>query len=450
MTTPATAHNGPSKAPYPQPSDEAIQEAMRTIGVKAREAYGVLAEAETEQKNKALKAAAEAMIGRQLELLEANARDMEYGKSKGLSGAMLDRLMLDRKRIEAMAAGLRAIAEFPDPVGKTLAEWTRPSGLKIARVSVPLGVIGIIYESRPNVTADAGGLSLKAGNAAILRGGSESFHSSQAIVDCLHEGLKASRLPETAIQLVPTRDRKAVGEMLKMVGMIDIIVPRGGLSLTKRVAEESRIPTILHLDGNCHTYIHAKADAKMAVSVTVNAKLRRPGICGATESVLVDEAVIGSIWPQVATALLEAGCEIRGDEKARAADVRIKEASEEDWGTEYLDKIVSVKTVAGLDEAIAHINRHGSHHTDAILTENKGAAERFLKSIDSAIVLHNASTQFADGGEFGMGAEIGISTGRLHARGPVGCEQLTTYKYVVRGEGTVRAGWNAATAYFFQ
>jgi len=421
-------------------SDAAVAEMMRALGERARAAYGALAEATAEQKTKTLQAAAQAIRARRAALLEANAKDMDYGRGKGLSAALLDRLLLDDKRIESMAAGLEAIAAFPDPVGKTLEQWTRPNGLKITRVSVPLGVVGIIYESRPNVTADAGGLCLKSGNAAILRGGSESFHSSQAIATCLHEGLKAAGLPEDAIQLVPTRDRRAVGEMLKMVGLIDIIVPRGGLSLTKRVAEESRIPTILHLDGNCHTYIHAKADAEKAVKVTVNAKLRRPGICGATESILVDEAVAGTIWPQVAKALLEGGCEIRGDAESRAADARIKAATEEDWGTEYLDKIVSVKIVAGPEEAIAHINRYGSHHTDAILTEDKATAERFLKSVDSAIVLHNASTQFADGGEFGMGAEIGISTGRLHARGPVGAEQLTTYKYVVRGNGTVRAG----------
>jgi len=419
-------------------SDAEVAALVRGIGQKAKTAYRVLASATGEQKNQALLAAADAMEKRKADILAANAKDMEAGKAKGLTPALLDRLLLDDKRIAGMASGLRAIAEFPDPVGKMLSEWDRPSGLHIKRISVPLGVIGIIYESRPNVTADAGALCLKAGNAAILRGGSESFHSSAAIAACLHEGLSAAGLPEDAIQLMPTTDRRAVGEMLRAVGMIDVIVPRGGIGLTQRVAEESRIPTILHLDGNCHSYIHALADAEKAVKVILNAKLRRTGICGATESILVDEGALRAIWPLVAKALLDAGCEIRGDEKTRAADSRIKPASEDDWGTEYLDKIVSAKTVHGVAEAVAHINRYGSHHTDAILTEDKHAAMEFLTGVDSAIVMHNASTQFADGGEFGMGAEIGISTGRLHARGPVGADQLVTYKYVVTGDGTVR------------
>ena len=327
---------------------------------------------------------------------------------------------------------------MPDPVGHVLDTQTRPNGLRISRVSVPLGVIGIIYEARPNVTADAGGLCLKSGNAAILRGGSESFYSSRAIVACLHAGLRAAGLPEDAIQLVPTTDRAAVGEMLTMVGLIDVIVPRGGVSLTKRVAEESRIPTILHLDGNCHTYIHAAADKQMALDVVKNAKLRRTGICGATESLLIDEAAVASHLPVIVEMLLAEGCEVRGDAMICALNAQVKLATEADWGTEYLDKIISIKTVLGVEEAVAHINQYGSHHTDAIITADRGAADDFLRGVDSAIVVHNASTQFADGGEFGMGAEIGISTGRLHARGPVGASQLTTYKYVVEGAGQIR------------
>ncbi len=419
--------------------NRSLQEEMAAIGRQARMAYRTLAEASTEQKDTALTAAGAALRHAQDALLAANAKDMEAAREKGISGPLLDRLALDAKRIEAMAAGLEAIAALPDPVGKTLAAWERPNGLRISRVSVPLGVIGIIYESRPNVTADAGALCLKSGNAAILRGGSESFHSSRAIVRCLHEGLQKAGLPPEAIQLVPTRDRAAVGEMLGMVGVIDIIVPRGGKSLTERIAKESRIPTIQHLDGNCHTYIHRDADPDMAVRVVENAKLRRPGICGATESLVIDRAAL-ALLPRIADALASGGCELRGDEEARAADSRITPASEEDWGMEYLDKIISVKTVADTEEAITHINRYSSGHTEAILTKNTKIARRFLEGVDSAIVMHNASTQFADGGEFGMGAEIGISTGRLHARGPVGCEQLTTYKYVVIGNGTIRPG----------
>lgn len=421
-------------------SNAEVKALVTEIASKARTAYRVLAEATAEQKNAALLAVAAALEQHKADILTANAQDMEAGKAKGLSPALLDRLLLDDKRIAGMARGLRDIAAFPDPVGKMLAEWERPNGLKIARVSVPLGVIGIIYESRPNVTADAGALCVKSGNAAILRGGSESFHSSAAIAACLHAGLKAAGLPAEAITLMPTTDRRAVGEMLKAVGLIDVIVPRGGLGLTQRVAEESRIPTILHLDGNCHSYLHAAADADKALKVILNAKLRRTGICGATESILIDKAEVDTLWPPVAKALLDAGCEIRADAVCCKADNRIKAASEEDWATEYLDTIVSAKTVSGLDEAITHINRYGSHHTDAILTEDAQAAAEFLRRVDSAIVMHNASTQFADGGEFGMGAEIGISTGRLHARGPVGAEQLVTYKYVVVGDGTVRAG----------
>ena len=410
------------------------------IGEKARVVARALADADARARAGALTAAAAALRASAATILAANAKDMDAARAKDLSAALLDRLLLDEKRVEAMAKGVEEVAAMPDPVGRTLAEWTRPSGLHIARVSVPLGVIGIIYESRPNVTADAGALCLKSGNAAILRGGSESFHSSRAIAACLQEGLRAAGLPEAAVQLVPTTDREAVGEMLRMVGIIDVIVPRGGVSLTRRVAEESRIPTILHLDGNCHSYIHTKADPVMAAKVIANAKLRRTGVCGATESILIDRAVLATHLRPVIDALVKGGCEVRGDNETRAADARIVPASEDDWGTEYLDKIVSIKAVAGVEEAIAHINRYGSHHTDAIITDQESAATRFLAGVDSAIVLHNASTQFADGGEFGMGAEIGISTGRLHARGPVGAEQLTTYKYVVRGEGTVRPG----------
>ncbi len=363
---------------------------------------------------------------------------MAAAEANGTQGAMLDRLMLNDDRVEAMAKGLEDIAALEDPVGSVMAEWDRPNGLRIQRVRVPLGVIGIIYESRPNVTADAGGLCLKSGNAAILRGGSESFHSSRAILDCLHQGLRMANLPTGAIQIVPTTDRAAVGEMLTMPDLIDIIVPRGGKGLIERVQAESRIPVIAHLDGNCHVYIDRAASSDKAADIVFNAKMRRPGICGAAESLLIDRTIAESVLPTIVERLSEAGCEIRGDAATQALDSRIAAASEEDWDTEYLDAIISVKQVDGVDAAVDHINRHGSHHTDSIVTEDESTAEKFLSRVDSAIVLHNASTQFADGGEFGMGAEIGISTGRLHARGPVGVEQLTTFKYVVRGNGQVR------------
>jgi glutamate-5-semialdehyde dehydrogenase len=397
-----------------------------------------LAGATAEQKNTGLRACAAALRDNAAMLKDANALDMQAAKDKGLTGAMLDRLMLDDARIEGMAKGLEDIAALEDPVGSVMAEWDRPNGLRIARVRVPLGVIGIIYESRPNVTADAGGLCLKSGNAAILRGGSESFHSSTAIVECLHQGLRKAGLPEAAVQQLPTSDRAAVGEMLTMTGLIDIIVPRGGKGLIERVQNESRIPVIAHLDGNCHVYVDAAADPAMAVSVVHNAKLRRTGICGAAESLLVAKDAAGKILPAILKDLAEGGCEIRGDAETQALDSRVIAATEEDWSTEYLDSIISVKQVADVDEAIAHINKYGSHHTDSIVTGDTATAEKFLAGVDSAIVLHNASTQFADGGEFGMGAEIGISTGRLHARGPVGVEQLTTFKYVVHGAGQVR------------
>jgi glutamate-5-semialdehyde dehydrogenase len=415
-----------------------LHTAMRQLGTAARAAARELGMATATAKNAGLHAAAAAIRERRAAILDANGRDMRAAEAKGPTAAMLDRLMLDEARIEAMARGLEDIAGLPDPVGTVMAEWTRPNGLKIQRVRVPLGVIGIIYESRPNVTADAGGLCLKSGNAAILRGGSESFHSSNAIVDCLHQGLRMANLPLGAIQQVPTTDRAAVGEMLTMTGLIDIIVPRGGKSLIERVQNESRIPVIAHLEGNCHVYVDRDADPGMAVAVVHNAKLRRTGICGACESLLFDRKGEPAVLKRIIDDLAAGGCEIRGDEATRRLDPRVVPATESDWGTEYLDAIISVKQVDGVDEAIRHINRYGSHHTDAIVTRNDTTAGRFLDRVDSAIVLHNASTQFADGGEFGMGAEIGISTGRLHARGPVGVEQLTTFKYVVHGSGQVR------------
>ena len=415
-----------------------IELLMRTLGERARAAYRTLAVAASEQKNKALLESAKAIRERLQEIITANETDMTSAREAGLGIALLDRLELNPARVEAMAKGLEEIASFPDPVGKTLASWERPNGLHIERVSVPLGVIGIVYESRPNVTADAGGLCLKSGNACILRGGSDSLHSSQAVVACLHSGLKAANLPEEVVQLVPTRDRAAVGEMLTMSSLIDIIIPRGGKSLTERILRESRIPTIQHLDGNCHTYIHTSADPQMAKEVLLNAKLRRTGICGATESLLIDLDIADKLLPELIEALLAEGCELRGDAVVQAVDSRVLSAGEEDWATEYLDAVLSVKTVKDVTDAIGHINLYGSHHTDAIIAQEREAAKIFLSEVDSAIVLHNASTQFADGGEFGMGVEIGISTGRLHARGPVGAEQLTTYKYVVRGNGQTR------------
>ena len=415
-----------------------IHAEMEEIGRRARAAVRELAQATTEQKNAALREAAAALRGRRAEILAANARDMAAAEARAIAASLLDRLKLDDKRIEAMAEGLEQIADLPDPVGEVIASWERPNGLKISRVRVPLGVIGIIYESRPNVTADAGALCLKSGNAAILRGGSESFHSSGAIRDCLQAGLAAAGLPEAAIQLVPTTDRAAVGEMLTMTDYIDIIVPRGGRSLIERVQNESRIPVIAHLEGLCHTYVDADSDPEMAKNIVFNAKMRRPGICGATETLLVDKAVAAERLPEIIDMLADAGCELRGDEATQALDARVLPATEEDWRTEYLEAILSIRQVDGLDGAIEHINRYSSHHTDSIVTNDVAKAEKFLNAIDSAIVVHNASTQFADGGEFGMGAEIGISTGRLHARGPVGVEQLTTFKYVVRGAGQVR------------
>ncbi len=411
---------------------------MNAMGAAAKAAARVLATAPTAQKNAALKAAAVALRNNEQRILAANAEDMAAGKAKGLTAALLDRLMLDGKRIAAIAQGLEEIADLADPVGGVIADWTRPNGLKFERVRTPLGVIGVIYESRPNVTADAGGLCLKAGNACILRGGSESFHSSMAIHACLVEGLKAAGLPEAAIQLVPTTDRAMVGAMLTAASWLDVIVPRGGKSLVARVQSDSRVPVFAHLEGNCHVYVEASAPLDMAMSIVKNAKLRRTGVCGAAETLLVERAAVQTHLKPLVTMLLESGCEVRGDAETQTVDTRVKPASEEDWATEYLDAIIAVRVVDGLDAAIEHIATHGSSHTEAILTENTDHATQFMNRLDSAILLHNASTQFADGGEFGFGAEIGIATGKMHARGPVGVEQLTTFKYRVYGNGQIR------------
>jgi glutamate-5-semialdehyde dehydrogenase len=421
-----------------QTADPDLATTMAGIGRRARVAAARLALVSAEAKVAALREAARAVRARRDEILAANARDLEEAEYERLSAALRDRLALDPKRLEAIAAGLEAIADLPDPVGRVLAQWTRPNGLAIERVAVPLGVIGIIYESRPNVTADAGGLAIKSGNAAILRGGSESFRSSCALAAALREGLRGGGLPEDAIQLVPTRDRAAVGLMLAMSGVIDIIVPRGGASLIERVQRESRIPVIAHLEGLCHTYIDGEADPAKARAIVLNAKMRRVSICGATETLLVDRKVAATILPPILADLRAAGCELRGDPEVLALDGAVAPATEQDWRTEYLDAILAIRAVDGVGEAIAHIERFGSHHTDAIVTEDHAVAERFLREVDSAIVLVNASTQFADGGEFGMGAEIGISTQRLPPRGPVGAAELTTYKYLVRGSGQVR------------
>ena len=417
-------------------ADMSIETAMKALGAAARDAATVLARADAAQKTQALTLAAQAIRDRAKTILDANRQDM--AAAKDLSAAMTDRLLLDEKRVTAMAKGLDEVAALPDPIGTELARWTRPNGLDIARVRVPLGVIGIIYESRPNVTADAGSLCLRAGNAAILRGGSESFHSSRAIAAALQEGIASAGLPAASVQLVPTIDRAAVGMMLTMPEYIDIIVPRGGKSLIERVQRESRIPVIAHLDGNCHVFIERHADLDKALSIAMNAKLRRTGVCGAAETLLIDHAVAEKALPPILASLHQGGCEIRGDDAVQRLFPQAKAATEQDWFTEYLDAILAVRVVDGLAAAIAHINHYGSHHTDAIVTEDAAAAERFLDEVDSAIVLRNASTQFADGGEFGMGAEIGISTNRLPPRGPVGAEQLTSFKYVVRGNGQVR------------
>lgn len=425
----------------PEQVTESLHETMLRIGRYAREAARELAIASTATKNAALCAMAAHLRSGVPAILKANAADVESAKAAGLAASFIDRLTLNEARIEAIARGLEEIAELPDPVGAVLTQWTRPNGLTIARMRVPIGVIGIIYESRPNVTADAGGLCLKSGNAAILRTGSDAFRSAGAIHASLVAGLKAAGLPEAAIQLVPTTDRAAVGHMLAgLDGAIDVIVPRGGKSLVERVQFEARVPVFAHLEGICHTYVDKAADSEMAREIVVNAKMRRTGICGATECLLVDRSAPKDILIDVVKALLEAGCEVRGDAAVQSVDSRVKPAAETDFGKEFLDAIIAVKTVEGVDGAIQHITRYGSQHTDAIVTNDDGAANRFLTNVDSAIVLHNASTQFADGGEFGFGAEIGIATGKMHARGPVGVEQLTSFKYVVRGTGQTRPG----------
>jgi glutamate-5-semialdehyde dehydrogenase len=417
---------------------EAVADLMRGIGRAARVAARVLAFTPAEQKNRALHAAAAALRTRRMEILAANEADMRDAAGRE-TGALLDRLQLDDQRIEAMARGLEDIERFADPIGRRLGQWSRPNGLLIQRVCVPLGVIGIIYESRPNVTADAGGLCLKSGNAVILRGGSESTRSNAAIQGCLEEGLLAAGLPRTCIQLVPITDRAAVGQMLsEMTDSIDVIVPRGGKSLIARVRQEAKVPVIGHLEGVCHVYVDRGASLAMATHIVLNAKMRRTGICGSAETLLVDRACAATHLAPLIRSLLDAGCEVRGDEASVRVDGRVLPATEQDWYTEYLDAIIAVRVVEDVEAAIAHIGRYGSQHTDCIVTDHAATAERFLTRVDSAIVLHNASTQFADGGEFGMGAEIGISTDKFHARGPVGVEQLTSYKYVVRGTGQIR------------
>jgi glutamate-5-semialdehyde dehydrogenase len=412
---------------------------MRDIGIRARAAARVLGLAESARKTNALEAAGRAIRANKAKILVANAHDLEAAKKQNITDAFLDRLTLTDQSVDAIAAGVEVVALLPDPIGEVIADWQQPNGLMFQRVRTPLGVVAVIYESRPNVTADAGSLCLKAGNAVILRGGSDSFHSSRAIYECLVAGLKEAGLPEDAIQLVPTTDRAAVGELLSgQNGNIDVVVPRGGKSLVARVQTEARVPVFAHLEGVCHVYIHAAADLDMAKSIVFNAKMRRTGVCGAAETLLVDKKAAPTHLKPLVEMLLEAGCEVRGDEATRATDPRVKIATEEDWPTEYLDKIIAVKVVDNLQAAMDHIAKYGSQHTDAIVTDDPSEAEIFLREVDSAIVLHNASTQFADGGEFGFGAEIGIATGRMHARGPVGVEQLTSFKYRVHGNGQTR------------
>ncbi len=416
-----------------------LSEELFAIGREAKAAARVLALAAPEQKNSALHAAAASLRAHVGRILETNALDRKAAEAAGRPGSFIDRLTLTEARVEAMARGLEEIAALPDPVGSVTAAWERPNGLRISRVRVPLGVIGMIYESRPNVTADAGGLCVKSGNAVILRGGSECLESNRAIHACLAGGLQEAGLPATAVQLIATTDRDAVGLMLEgLGGAIDVIVPRGGKSLVERVQKEARVPVFAHLEGICHVYVDKAADLDMARAIVLNAKMRRTGICGAAETLLIDEADAGRLLQPLVKALLDAGCEVRGDAAACATNSRVREATETDWRTEYLDAIISVKLVAGVRGAIEHIAKYGSQHTESIVTEDAATAETFLREVDSAIVLHNASTQFADGGEFGMGAEIGIATGRFHARGPVGVEQLTTFKYAVRGSGQIR------------
>lgn len=425
--------------PFAPPPDSSVESVMAGIGRAARAAARIVGLSSTEARDRALRAAADAIRRDRDAILAANAQDVAEARAAGVVASFLDRLVLDASRVESIARGVEEVAGLPDPVGRVLDVFQRPNGLRIERVATPLGVIGVIFESRPNVTADAGALCLKSGNAAILRGGSDGFRSARAIHACLVAGLRAAGLPEAAVSLVPTRDRAAVGAMLGgLDGAIDVIVPRGGKSLVARVQSEARVPVFAHLEGLVHVFVHAAADPDKARRIVLNAKLRRTGVCGAAETLLVDRACVATHLGPLVTMLLDAGCEVRGDEAARAADPRVTPATEEDWRTEYLDAIIAVRVVDGLDAAIAHIETYGSHHTDCIVTEDEAAAARFLREVDSAIVLHNASTQFADGGEFGFGAEIGIATGRMHARGPVGVEQLTSFKYRVHGDGQVR------------
>jgi glutamate-5-semialdehyde dehydrogenase len=426
-------------APLKSIEGTGIAAAMADLGRRARGAARALALSPTAQRDKALGAMAQAIRDNEAAILSANAEDVAEAKSNGTTAAFLDRLSLDAKRVAGMADGIAIVRDLADPVGAVMESWTRPNGMTIERVRVPLGVIGVIYESRPNVTADAAVLCLKAGNAVILRGGSESFRSSRAIHAALVTGLRAAGLPEDGIQIVPTRDRAAVGMMLEgLDGNLDVIVPRGGKGLVARVQAEARVPVFAHLEGVVHVYVDKAADLEMAKSIVLNAKMRRTGVCGAAETLLVDRAAAPTMLKPLVAMLLDAGCEVRGDADVQKADSRAKPANEEDWPAEYLDSIIAAKVVDGIDAAIAHIERYGSHHTDAIVTADENAAHKFLTEVDSAIVLHNASTQFADGGEFGFGAEIGIATGRMHARGPVGVEQLTTFKYRIRGTGQIR------------
>lgn len=419
--------------------DQALKAMMLDIGTKARAASNLIATASNELKSSALRAAAAEIRDHKQKILNANREDVSDAEARGTKGAFLDRLTLDEIRLEAIAKAIEDVASLHDPVGRILAEWKQPNGLRFERVSTPLGVIGIIFESRPNVTADAAALCVKSGNAAILRAGSESFRTSTEIADAMRAGFKSVGFPEDSIQLVPTKNRDAVGLMLSgLNGMIDVIVPRGGKALVVRVQDEARVPVFAHLEGICHIYVHAKADLAMAERIILNAKLRRTGVCGAAETLLIDKAVIGTHLPTLVQALLAKGCAVRGDEIVQKIDSRVTAATEEDWRTEYLDAIISVKVVSGLDEAIAHISKYGSQHTESIITSDQNVADEFLNRVDSAIVLHNASTQFADGGEFGFGAEIGIATGRMHARGPVGIDQLCSFKYRVYGSGQIR------------
>jgi len=436
MNAPLTALDSSARS---SASAAPLAATIRQVGRDARAAARAMALAPAAQKNRALAAMAEAIRAASPAILAANAQDRDEARAAGATPAFLDRLALDRSRVAAMADGIDVIRKLKDPVGTVMASWRRPNGMRIERIRVPLGVVGVIYESRPNVTADAGALCLKAGNAAILRGGSESFRSCRAIHAAMVEGLTEAGLPASSIALVPTREREAVGMMLAgLDGAIDVLVPRGGKDLVGRVQTEARVPVFAHLEGVCHIYVDGKAKLAMAKSIVLNAKMRRTGVCGAAETLLVDRASADKLLKPLIAMLLDAGCEIRGDAAVLAVDRRVKPATEQDWSTEYLDAILTAGVVDGVDAAIAHIERYGSHHTDAIVTEDRKAAEKFLREVDSAIVLHNASTQFADGGEFGFGAEIGIATGRLHARGPVGVEQLTSFKYRIRGNGQTR------------